>query len=339
MFFRRQQKHPQAPSATDVIHIVNRFNAANNGSATEALALQRALSEEREVRLWASKEPHPQLLEKHAIEPIEISKGQFPKGGIIIFAGHPTKTVTDWFPKAKASRVHFICNFLNKKRLERTLKRLNSKRTEIRLVYPSKFVESFSGIPGEVLYVPVDLSRFSAAPQRPAPEPFTVGRLSRDEPKKFHSEDPELYRRLVAEGCRVRILGGTAITEHLKGAEGIELLPSGTEDAASFLQNLSCFTYRTSEDWAEPWGRVVCEAMACALPVVCENRGGYSDLIEHGKNGFAFTTTDEAVELIRKLKADPELGAALGRAGRETVERLYEPEQFKQRLQEIFLSV
>jgi glycosyltransferase involved in cell wall biosynthesis len=78
--------------------------------------------------------------------------------------------------------------------------------------------------------------------------------------------------------------------------------------------------------------------MACEVPVVCENRGGYSDLIEHGKNGFSFETTDEAVQLVRRLKEDPELCARIGRAGRETVERLYDPEHFRQRLREIFLS-
>jgi hypothetical protein len=42
-------------------------------------------------------------------------------------------------------------------------------------------------------------------------------------------------------------------------------------------------------------GRVVTEAMACGLPVVCHESGGYAEIIEHGRNGFLFDTQQEAL--------------------------------------------
>ena len=97
----------------------------------------------------------------------------------------------------------------------------------------------------------------------------------------------------------------------------------GATPAADFLQGLDCFCYRTSDQWLEAYGRVVFEAMACGLPVVCGRRGGYADYIVHGVNGFLFDTTAEAIALIRNLRQDRGLRERVGHAARETVERLY----------------
>lgn len=78
--------------------------------------------------------------------------------------------------------------------------------------------------------------------------------------------------------------------------------------------------------------RVVIQAMACGLPVVCHSHGGYSDHIRHGENGFLFDTPDQAARLIADLKADAALRAAVGRKARQTVEHLYSPSALRQRL-------
>ncbi|MFD1961081.1 glycosyltransferase [Novosphingobium panipatense] len=80
--------------------------------------------------------------------------------------------------------------------------------------------------------------------------------------------------------------------------------------------------YRTSPQWAEPWGRVIIEAMASGLPVVTDRTSGASSVIEHGRNGLLFDTTEEAFDLIMKLARDPALRRSLGQAGRVTAEDL-----------------
>ena len=200
------------------------------------------------------------------------------------------------------------------------------------VVYASELTKMKAGNhPGFVEPSLIDIDRFVPAPSKnrpsdPTSTAFTVGRLSSDIPYKHHPEDAALYRRLLEEGCRVRIMGPSpALKEELGGLESVELLPMGAEEAPLFLQSLDCFFYRTSEEWLEPWGRIVPEAMACGLAVVCHNRGGYAEVIDDGRNGFLFESQQEALEILLGLKEDPALRERVGKAARRTAEELFSP--------------
>lgn len=83
--------------------------------------------------------------------------------------------------------------------------------------------------------------------------------------------------------------------------------------------------YRTRPPYWEAFGRVVHEAMACGLPVVCHRDGGYATSIQHGRDGFLFETNEEALEIVQRLRLDPEMAAEVGVAARAAVERIYSP--------------
>ncbi len=128
----------------------------------------------------------------------------------------------------------------------------------------------------------------------------------------------------MGEGCRVRIMGPSpSLEEELGGLESVTLLPMGAQEAHLFLQGLDCFFYRTSEKYLEPSARVVTEAMACGLPVVCHKSGGYAQWIEHGRNGFLFESQREALEILLLLKEDLTLRERVGKAARRTAEELF----------------
>jgi glycosyltransferase involved in cell wall biosynthesis len=116
-----------------------------------------------------------------------------------------------------------------------------------------------------------------------------------------------------------------SLKAELDGLQSVTLLPELAQEAHLFLQGLDCFFYRTSEEFLEPSARVVTEAMACGLPVVCHNSGGYVEYIHHGQNGFLFDTQQEALELLLRLKEDRRLRESVGKAARETIEELFSP--------------
>jgi glycosyltransferase involved in cell wall biosynthesis len=204
------------------------------------------------------------------------------------------------------------------------------------MVYACDEARDDAGYPGPVQLSPIDLLRFKPLAHEPR-DVFTIGRMSRPEPVKFHPGDPAFFIRLAADGCKVRVMGGECLLPKISPGSGVEIINGGSVPPQVFLNSLDCFFYRTDPDWFETFGRVVLEAMACGLPVVCEADAGYAPYIKSGENGFLFHTEAEAEAQIAALRADPELRARMGAAARRSVEAMYDGE-YRRRLQEFYFG-
>ena len=75
----------------------------------------------------------------------------------------------------------------------------------------------------------------------------------------------------------------------------------------------------------EPFGRVVCEAMACGVPVVARDDAGPGSILENGKTGFLVETQDAAAlaERIAFALSHPEISAAMAVAAAAVVRDRY----------------
>jgi glycosyltransferase involved in cell wall biosynthesis len=192
----------------------------------------------------------------------------------------------------------------------------------------SDFQARLLGVKGEIQPSPIDIARFAPRPnpQKAHEGPTVIGRLSRDTADKHHPDDIAVYRTLAARGCKLLLQGATTLASALRDqGDAIRLLPEGTLPAADFLHELDIFYYRTGEH-VETFGRVVLEAMACGLPVVCHRHGGYADVIRHGENGYLFDTSSEALAILEQLIGQPALRSQIGEQARRTVEQLYSRE-------------
>jgi glycosyltransferase involved in cell wall biosynthesis len=122
-------------------------------------------------------------------------------------------------------------------------------------------------------------------------------------------EAPELKR--LAEQLGVRLSARGELTEEALAQEYVDA------DVFALLS------------WHEPWGVVVNEAAASALPLVLSDHVGASrDLLRNGENGFVVPAGDAAAAAValRRLADDPELRRAMGARSRELVRRWgYEP--------------
>jgi glycosyltransferase involved in cell wall biosynthesis len=295
------------------------------------LHLFEELKKHREVSLWSEHKVPTEIMEKYPVKRIAPWRFEFPKTGTFVVVGF--LALGPWIGYAYPRRIIVvqIGTYMTPKKFRQRLWHISGKGSrEVEVVYASELNRRLVGnYPGFVQPSLIDIDRFVPAPRKPpgsaSANPFTIGRLSRAEPYKHHPDDPELYRRLVEHDCRIRIMGPSpALQEGLSDLEGsVELVPMFAQEAHLFLQGLDCFFYRTSEEYHEAWGRVVTEAMACALPVVCHNRGGYVEIIEHGRNGFLFDTQQEALEILLRLKEDRELRESVGAEARRTAEGLF----------------
>jgi glycosyltransferase involved in cell wall biosynthesis len=75
----------------------------------------------------------------------------------------------------------------------------------------------------------------------------------------------------------------------------------------------------------ETFGMVLIEGMAWSTPVIGSNAGGVVEIIEHGKNGFLFTTMDVAslAATIERCMRERDALPELGRYARMTVENKF----------------
>ncbi len=97
---------------------------------------------------------------------------------------------------------------------------------------------------------------------------------------------------------------------------------------------------RTTAHWKEQFGRVLLEALACEVPVVGSDSGYIPDLIRETGGGLVFPEGEAEALAARltELLDNPERRQALGRRGREVVEREYSTERVAERLYEALLE-
>jgi glycosyltransferase involved in cell wall biosynthesis len=306
------------------------------GSEHRTIELYRLLAPHADVKVWSAYTPDPSIAAQVPIERIEPARFRFPRGGTAVFVGVYFR-YGRWVHLSGCTRRIIVYNSDHPHILRRRIRKLQSFGTHrVEVVFASRWLRDACPYRGPVHVSPIDIRRFSPRPTPRPPGPFMVGRLSRNQPEKHNRRDPAIYNALVSGGMRVRIMGGELLRELGPLDERVELVPEGGQEAWRFVQDLDCLFYRTSDEWQEPHGRVVQEAMACGLPVVCSRRVGATDFIRHGRNGFVFDSDAEALEILRGLRDDPMLAARVGAAARRTVEVLFSEESVR-RVRDFYL--
>jgi glycosyltransferase involved in cell wall biosynthesis len=96
-------------------------------------------------------------------------------------------------------------------------------------------------------------------------------------------------------------------------------------DAAYAQMDVLVLPSRTTDTWAEQFGRVLVEAMSCGRPVVGSDSGEIPWVIATTGGGRVFREGDVAHlrETLEELAADPQLRGRLGAHGRDVVQRTF----------------
>ncbi|MGB4118029.1 MAG: glycosyltransferase [Polaromonas sp.] len=306
-----------------VWHMVGYFDDPFAGAELELLAIADLLVKHRRVEVWSVVAPHSNFAHR-GIKQIQPFARQFPHAGVLVWGGaHVPPAV--WLKYTRFERIVLQCNLASFERFFALIEVMrDAAKIEPELVFVSKALQLTSGLPGRVVYSPMNIEAFLQAGRnrQMTDRPVTIGRASRDAPDKHHPQDAMLYRMLAAKGWRVRIMGGMCLAAQLAGVEGVELLPTGAVSMVDFYQTLDIFFYRTGST-VEAYGRVVVEAMAAGLPVVAGNIGGYAEVVMAGECGFLVTSQEEAWDALAYLTNNASERKSMGLAGMQQAERLY----------------
>ena len=190
----------------------------------------------------------------------------------------------------------------------------------------------------------VDIGAFAAAPPLDDPPPgrriLWVNRLDAQKGfpvalaafSKVLADVPDATLVVVGEGKdreALQLLTATALARvDMRGALPNELIPRYHAAAEVFV---------ASAVGQESFGIALVEAMAAAVPVVATDIPGYREVVTDGAEGLLVPPRDPealAAALVRIL-SDPDLGARLGRAGRDRA-RAFDWPTVVDRLEELY---
>lgn len=168
----------------------------------------------------------------------------------------------------------------------------------------------------------VDNARFAATPRSDDDRRPTILYVGRLEESKGVDTLLEAWRRLSPGTATLRVAGEGTLAPAVAAAagDGVELLGHvQRDDLAAVYRDADVFVFPSKTD---PWGLVLNEAMAAALPVVTTPApGAVDDLVVDGWNGILVPADDAAAlaAALERLAGDGDLRATMGSRSLERI--------------------
>lgn len=161
--------------------------------------------------------------------------------------------------------------------------------------------------------------------QREPGDEFVIGRLSRDDPAKWHPAWWEMCFRVSSPRPKKVFVVGYGPHAHQKCGD-----PQTQEFAArlnrqwwgycsdsnqlmnEFWPGVSVLLH-TWNGFKENYPRALLEAMAAGVPIICDRAGGNPEIVTDGETGFLVDSVEEAVYRASQLAWDESLRQRLAR--------------------------
>ncbi len=205
-----------------------------------------------------------------------------------------------------------------------------------------KYVEN--GIPEEkctVIYNGVDLDKFKPEKRDTNSEELIITSIGRLEKWKGQEILVKAAPIVIQKFPDVKfwIIGDGPETKNLESmVEKLQLTHQfkfwgKIENVLTYLQQTKIFVHNSIE--AEPFGRVIIEAMACGLPVISTDLGGPKEIIKDGENGFLLSPNNPEIlaEKIEFLIKNKKVRHDLGQKSIETVQNIFNIKNTTEKIQ------
>ena len=202
------------------------------------------------------------------------------------------------------------------------------------------------GAQGRVEVVPHAVPGWEEVP-KVADRPFTIGYGGRLVAEKGVRDLVAAATRLEAP-VRVLFVGDGRLREELESSTvehgRIEVRTDVSHDEmpqAYAEMDVLVLPSRSTRTWTEQFGRVLVEALSCAVPVIGSDCGEIPWVIETTGGGRVFPEGDveRLAELLGELRANPGEAAALAERGRKNVNDMFGVEAVARDLDRLLLDL
>ncbi len=177
------------------------------------------------------------------------------------------------------------------------------------------------------------------------PRQAVIGTIANIFPRKgyenlIHATDhlrmvfPDIHSFIVGKGSQEYLLKLQELVQS-KNLQRHITFAGFQENVADFLEAFDVFVLPSR---LEGFGIALLEAMAMAKPVVANQVGGISDVVEAGVTGYLVPpgNIQALTSSIQSLLKNPEARRMMGEAGRERVERLFTKQRMMRQLKSVY---
>lgn len=154
-------------------------------------------------------------------------------------------------------------------------------------------------------------------------EYFTIGRISRQDEDKFSANTVKIWEQIDSPVSKrgvmlgfgpdsKRKLGG--LSDHFRG--WVQTYTNQTElSQQDFYKQVAVIVQPM--DMTENWPRIGLEAMASGCVLIVDNRGGWQQMIEHGKTGWLCNKPEDFIRYATRMAHNPEERSAIADAAHQ----------------------
>jgi glycosyltransferase involved in cell wall biosynthesis len=185
----------------------------------------------------------------------------------------------------------------------------------------------------------MDLSAYEAIERKNDNDRCVIGKLT----SGMHTRFPEELLTILAEvkektpDSKFSLVGGAEYWKNIS-LKDCETPKIGSKTPEEFYKGFDIFVHRNKESTMDSWGRVISEAMAAGLPVVCENKGGPAEQITHEVDGFLCNNDEEFVNYIVALANDPQMRYDIGMKARNKALTEFGIERFRKETLDVVMK-
>ena len=130
-----------------------------------------------------------------------------------------------------------------------------------------------------------------------------LGRISPEKRADRAIEVARLAGLPLKIGAKVDDVDREYFTRHIEPmleADHVEFVGEvAGQEKADLLRHAAALVFPI--DWAEPFGLVMIEAMACGTPVIANRIGSVPEVVDDGVSGFIVRSTKQAVDAVRRV--------------------------------------